>query len=70
MGHKNTNAQLILKIWDIILFLFWANYIMGNFLGYFEGAKTFLTLKITPRCALGNFRVKKVLAKISLEIAH
>ena len=40
-GHKNTNAPLILKIWDIIFFLR-ANYKMGHFKGYFEGAKTAL----------------------------
>ncbi len=28
MGHKITNAPLILKIWEII-FCFWANYFMG-----------------------------------------
>ncbi len=36
------NAPLILKMRDIIFFLR-ANYIMGHFKGYFEGAKTFLT---------------------------
>jgi hypothetical protein len=36
-GYKNTNAPLILKIWEII-FCFWANYFMGHFSGYFEGA--------------------------------
>ncbi len=35
------NAPLILKMRDIIFFLR-ANYIMGHFKGYFEGAKTFL----------------------------
>jgi hypothetical protein len=59
MGHKNTNAPLILKIREIIFFLFWANYIMGHFSGYFEGALTFLTLKIVPRCARDNLGVKK-----------
>ena len=33
-GYKNTNAPLILKIWDIIFFWFWANNIMGQFSGY------------------------------------
>jgi hypothetical protein len=37
MGHKITNVPLILKIWKII-FCFWANYFMGHFSGYFEGA--------------------------------
>jgi hypothetical protein len=70
-GHKNTNAPLILKFRDIIFFT-WANYIMGHFSGYFEGASTFLTLKIAPRCARDTIRVKKVLAppEISLEMAH
>jgi hypothetical protein len=53
MGHKNTNAPLILKIRDIIFFKFWANYIMGHFSGYFEGASTFLTPKLSL-AALGT----------------
>ncbi len=48
-GH----APLILKIWDIILFWFWTNYIMGHFSGYFEGASTFLTPKLSL-AALGT----------------
>ncbi len=40
------NAPLILKMRDIIFFL-QANYIMGHFKGYFEGAKTFLTPKLS-----------------------
>ncbi len=40
------NAPQILKMRDIIFF-FRANYIMGNFKGYFEGAKTFLTPKLS-----------------------
>jgi hypothetical protein len=51
--QKNTNAPLILKIRDIIFFLFWANHIMGHFSGYFEGASTFLTLKLSL-AALGT----------------
>ncbi len=35
-----------------IIFLLRANYLMGNFKGYFEGAKTFLTLKL-PRAQRG-----------------
>jgi hypothetical protein len=46
MGHKITNVPLILKIWEII-FCFWANYFMGHFSGYFEGASTFLTPKLS-----------------------
>jgi hypothetical protein len=35
---------MILKIWEIrYFFWFWANYILGHFSGYFEGASTFLT---------------------------
>ncbi len=40
------NAPLILKMRDIIFFLR-ANYIMGHFKEYFEGAKTFLTPKLS-----------------------
>jgi hypothetical protein len=40
------NAPLISKMRDIIFFLR-ANYIMGHFKGYFEGAKTFLTPKLS-----------------------
>jgi hypothetical protein len=40
------NAPLILKMRDIIFFLR-ENYIMGHFKGYFEGAKTFLTPKLS-----------------------
>ena len=40
------NAPLILKMRDIIFFLR-ANYIMGHFKGYFEGAKTFLIPKLS-----------------------
>jgi len=44
------NAPLILKMRDIIFVLFWANYIMGHFSGYFEEASTFLpTKKIISR---------------------
>ncbi len=46
LGHKITNVPLILKIWEII-FCFWANYFMGHFEGYFEGASTFLTPKLS-----------------------
>ncbi len=46
MGHKITKVTLILKIWEII-FCFWANYFMGHFEGYFEGALTFLTPKMS-----------------------
>jgi hypothetical protein len=41
--HKTIDAPLILKMWDINLFLR-ANYIMGHFREYFKGAKTFLIL--------------------------
>ncbi len=61
MGHKITNVPLILKIWEII-FCFWANYFMGHFSGYFEGASSFLTPKLSL-AALGPL-------KISLETAH
>jgi hypothetical protein len=37
------NVPLILKMGEIIFFL-QANYFMGHFEQYFEGAKTFLTL--------------------------
>jgi hypothetical protein len=45
LGHKNTNVPLILKVLEII-FLFGAKHIMGHFLGFFEGAETFLTPKL------------------------
>ncbi len=44
--HITINAPLILKMRDIIFFLR-ANYIIGHFKGYFEGAKTFLTPKLS-----------------------
>jgi hypothetical protein len=34
-GHKNTNAPLIFENLGYYFFLFWANYIMGHFSGYF-----------------------------------
>ena len=51
-GHKNTNAPLILNIGILFFFWFWANCIMGHFKGYYEGAKTFLTPKLSraQRC--------------------
>ncbi len=33
---------------------------MSPFKGHFEGAKTFLTLEIVPRCARDNLGVKEV----------
>jgi hypothetical protein len=50
-GHKNTNAPLIFENFGYYFVLFWANYIMGHFSGYFEGASTFLTPKL-PLAAL------------------
>ena len=52
-GHKNTNAPLIFENLGYYFFWFWANYIMGHFSGYFEGASTFLTPKL-PLAALGT----------------
>ncbi len=52
-GHKNTNAPLIFGNLGYYFFWFWANYIMGHFSGYFEGASTFLTPKL-PLAALGT----------------
>ncbi len=46
-GHKNTNAPLIFENLGYYFFWFWADYIMGHFSGYFEGAKTFLTPKLS-----------------------
>ncbi len=51
-GHKNTNAPLILKIWDII-FLVLAKLHNGPFLGIFRGASSFLTPK-SSLAALGT----------------
>ena len=52
-GHKNTNAPLIFENLGYYFFWFWANYIMGHFSGYFEGASTCLTPKL-PLAALGT----------------
>ncbi len=79
-GHKNTNAPLIFENLGHSFFWFWANYIMGHFSGYFEGASTFLTPKL-PLAALGTiwsslrsgqFRGQKSLGplEISFEMAH
>ncbi len=53
------NAPLILKMREIIFFLR-ANYIMSHFKGYFEGAKTFLTPKLSRAQRGTILRVKKV----------
>jgi hypothetical protein len=45
VGHKNTNISLILEVCDVF-FISRARYLMGHFLGFFEGAKTFLTPKL------------------------
>jgi hypothetical protein len=50
------NVPLILKMWEIIFFLR-TNHFMGHFKGYFEGAKTFLTLY---GCARDNLGFQKV----------
>jgi hypothetical protein len=34
---------------------FWANYFMGHFKGYFEGAKTFLTPKLSRAQCTADF---------------
>jgi hypothetical protein len=60
-GHKNTNAPLILKIWDII-FLVLGKLHNGPFLGIFRGGLDFFDPKIVPRCARDNLGVIKVLA--------
>jgi hypothetical protein len=64
------NAPLILKMRDIIFFLR-ANYIMGHFKGYFEGAKTFLTpnLSRAQRGAILGSKKSRPL-EISREMAH
>jgi hypothetical protein len=46
LGHKITNVPLIWKVGDIIFFS-WAKFIMGQFSGFFEGAETFLTPKLS-----------------------
>ena len=45
-GIITINAPLILKMQDIIFFSR-AKYIMGHFEGFFEGAETFLTPKLS-----------------------
>jgi hypothetical protein len=62
-GHKNTIAPLIFENLGHYFFWFWANYIMGHFSGYFEGASTFLTPKFMSQKSLGPL-------EISLEMAH
>ncbi len=52
------NAPLILKMRDIIFFLR-ANYIKGHFKGYFEGAKIFLTPKLSRAQRGAILRSKK-----------
>ena len=44
--HKITNVPLFKKLWDIIFF-FWDNNFLIHFSGHFEGAKTFLTPKLS-----------------------
>ena len=44
--HQITNVPLFKKIWDIIFFV-WDNHVMNHFKGHFEGAKTFLTFKLS-----------------------
>jgi hypothetical protein len=44
-GLLTINAPLILKVREIICFSR-AKHIMGHFEGFFEGAETFLTLKL------------------------
>jgi hypothetical protein len=64
MGHTIANVLLILKIWEII-FCFWANYFMGHFSGYLEGASTFLTpLKISLEMAHKVIFPQKILSCI------
>jgi hypothetical protein len=46
MGLNITNVPLILKIWEK-MFCFWVDFFMGHFTGYFEGASTFLTPKLS-----------------------
>jgi hypothetical protein len=44
--HKITNVPLFKKLWDIIFF--WGdNNLLSHFSGHFEGAKTFLTPKLS-----------------------
>jgi hypothetical protein len=49
-------------------YFFWrANHFMGHFKGYFEGAKTFLTPKLS-RAQLRNIRKRDIKVKNSLLI--
>jgi hypothetical protein len=45
-GHKNTNAPLILKIWDIIFFLVLGKLHNGPFLGIFRGGPLEISLEM------------------------
>ncbi len=49
-----TNAPLIFENLGYYFFWFWANYIMGHFSGYFEGASTFLTPSKYPLKGLSH----------------
>jgi hypothetical protein len=60
LGHKNTNAPLILKVLEII-FPSGAKHIMGHFLGFFEGGLDLFDPKIALPYAQDNLGVKKVL---------
>ena len=44
--HKNTNVPLILIVWEVI-FCMLEKHIIGDFSGFFEGALTFLTPKLS-----------------------
>ena len=50
--HKITNDPLFKKIWDIIFF--WDNHFLSHFKGLFEGAKTFLTPKLSRALRKGS----------------
>ena len=59
------NAPLIIKVWDIIIFIFFmqAQHIIGHFEGFFMEIKTFPNC---PQCNEGQLREKKKV-KVSMK---
>jgi len=70
MGHKNTNAPLILKMREIIFFA--GKLHNGPFQGIFRGGQDFFDPCIVPSAARDNFKGQKSRGplEISREMAH
>ena len=56
--HKNTNAPLILKVWDVILFYLWKTY-NGALLGFFREALDFFGPEMAPSYTRDHFKGPK-----------